>query len=339
MDISIIILNTNDLKYLEECLDSLRGCGKSRQVEIIVSDNASTDGSIEMVETKFPQVRLIKNQENLGFTKGNNVGIKASTGQYVFLLNSDIKVLGDCIGQMADFLDAHPDVGLAGPKILNADMTHQSTCRKNPTLWNNFCLAFGLAKHFRDSPFFSSEEMYYFKGDHDLDVDILVGCFSCVRRSAMDQVGLLDENFYMYRDDIDWCMRFNRAGWRVVFHSGAQAIHYGGTSTVRKDAVRYTLLQQRSILDYWKGQRGLPAWCVMWLFTFCHQVGRIGVAAAKLALKSGEQQEAKMRLLVSRASLADLFVPHPDPRATRTGPPEVPPTPSSVNADSGGAGH
>jgi GT2 family glycosyltransferase len=252
MDISIVILNYNDKDYLKGCLESLAGATKTRQLEIIVSDNASTDGSNEMVETLFPHVKLLKNKENLGFTRGNNVGIRASTGKYVFLLNSDIKVLDGCIDALAQFLDDHPDVGIAGPRVLNRDMSHQSTCRRYPTLWNNFCLVTGLAKLFRESSLFSGEHMFYFHGDREMDVEVLVGCFSALRRKAIDQVGMLDENFYMYGDDLDWCRRLRQGGWRVVFFPGAQAIHYIGTSTTKKDPVRYSLLQQQSVLRYWR---------------------------------------------------------------------------------------
>jgi len=256
MDISIVILNYNDKEYLKRCLQSLEHCSKSRQVEVIVSDNASVDGSVEMVAAEFPSARVLKNTENLGFTKGNNVGIRASTGRYVFLLNSDIKVLDGCIDAMAQFLDGHPEVGIAGPRILNRDMSHQSSCRQYPTLWNNFCQAAGLAKFFRGSKFFSGEHMFFFKGDRVMDVDVLVGCFSALRRAAIEQVGMLDENFYMYGDDLDWCRRFRHGGWRVVFNPGAQAIHFMGTSTTRKDPVRYGLLQQQSVLRYWRKYHG-----------------------------------------------------------------------------------
>jgi GT2 family glycosyltransferase len=252
MEISIVILNHNDKDYLRGCLQSLEHCSKSRQVEVIVSDNASLDGSVEMVASEFPRAQVLKNTENLGFTKGNNVGIKASTGRYVFLLNSDIKVLDGCIDAMAQFLDDHPKVGIAGPKILNRDMSHQSSCRQYPTLWNNFCQTCGLAKLFRGSKIFSGEHMFFFNGDRVMEVDVLVGCFSALRRTAIHQVGMLDENFFMYGDDLDWCRRFREGGWGVVFNPGAQAIHYMGTSTTRKDPVLYGLLQQQSVLRYWR---------------------------------------------------------------------------------------
>ena len=307
MDISIVILNTNDLPYLAECLESLRNCCKTRRVEIIVSDNASTDGSVEMVEAKFPQVKLLKNKENLGFTKGNNVGIRASAGNYVFLLNSDIRVLGDCIDQMADFLDRNPEVGLAGPKVLNRDMTLQCTCRKDPTLWNNFCAETGLAKLFRHSGFFSGEQLFHFKGERTTDMDILVGCFSAIRRKAMDEVGLLDEGFYMYGDELDWCRRFRSGGWRVVYHPAGQAIHYGGTSTVNKDPVHFAVLRQHSVLRYWLKYHGF-FWRagIKGLLIFRHVRRWMGGFASSLIQPAG-REEGRTRMRMSVACLRDLF--------------------------------
>jgi hypothetical protein len=212
MDISVVILSWNDKQHLDGLLKSLANSTGTRSMEIIVVDNASTDGSPEMVETEFPGVKLIKNKENLGFPKGNNVGVMASRGKYVYLLNSDIKVLDGCIDALADYLDQNPRVGMVGPKILNRDMTHQSSCRTFPTLWNNFCSAAGLAKAFAGSKFFSGEHMMYFKGDRTLEVDVLVGCFWAVRREAIDQFGLLDEGFFIYAEDVDWCKRCWKAG-------------------------------------------------------------------------------------------------------------------------------
>ena len=231
IDISVVILSWNDKDHLVELLDSLQST--KRSMEIIVVDNASTDGSPELVEAKYPHVILIKNKENLGFPKGNNMGTRASRGKYVYLLNSDIKVLEGCMDALADFMDQNPKVGFCGPRIFNKDLTHQSSCRRNPTLWNNICSASGLASVFRGSKFFSGEHMFYFKGDRQIDVDVLVGCFWVVRRAAIDEFGLLDEGFFIYAEDVDWCKRCWKAGWRVVFFPG-QAIHYGGASTTKK---------------------------------------------------------------------------------------------------------
>ena len=307
MDISIVILNYNDKEYLRECLQSLQHCSHSRQVEILVSDNASTDGSIEMVEAEFPRARLLKNKENLGFTRGNNVGIRASAGRYVFLLNSDIKVLDGCIDAMAQFLDDHPKAGIVGPKILNRDMSHQSSCRQYPTLWNNFCQAAGLAKFLRGSRFFSGEHMFFFKGDRVADVDVLVGCFSALRRAAIDQVGLLDENFYMYGDDLDWCRRFREGGWRVVFNPAAQAVHYMGTSTTKKDPVRYGLLQQHSVLRYWRKYHGRAAVAAMEGLIILRMALRGFIGFVKYISIPSKRVEGKNRIKEAGACLRALF--------------------------------
>jgi len=307
VDISIVILNFNDKEYLKGCLQSLDHCSKSREVEIIVSDNASIDGSNEMVEAEFPHVRLLKNKENLGFTKGNNVGIRASTGRYVFLLNSDIKVLDGCIDGMAQFLDDHPDVGIAGPKVLNRDMSHQSSCRRYPTLWNNFCQVVGLAKAFKGSKFFSGEHMFFFHGDRECDVEVLVGCFSALRRKAIDQVGMLDENFYMYGDDLDWCRRIHQGGWRVVFYPGAQAIHYMGTSTTKKDPVRYALMQQQSVLRYWRKYHGAGGVAGIQALFFMRLVIRWITGLLKCLAGASRRDDGRTRMKISTVCLRALF--------------------------------
>jgi GT2 family glycosyltransferase len=307
MDISVVILSWNDKQHLDGLLKSLANSTGTRSMEIIVVDNASTDGSPEMVETEFPGVKLIKNKENLGFPKGNNVGVMASRGKYVYLLNSDIKVLDGCIDALADYLDQNPRVGMVGPKILNRDMTHQSSCRTFPTLWNNFCSAAGLAKAFAGSKFFSGEHMMYFKGDRTLEVDVLVGCFWAVRREAIDQFGLLDEGFFIYAEDVDWCKRCWKAGWRVVFYPGAEAIHYQGASTTKKDPVRFALTQQRSVLRYWKKHHGTAGRRGMSCLIFVHLVARWVAALMNYLARPSKREDSQVRMLVCGACLRALF--------------------------------
>jgi GT2 family glycosyltransferase len=222
------------------------------------------------------------------------------------LLNSDIKVLGGCIDGVADFLDQNADVGVAGPKILNRDMTHQSSCRRYPTLWNNFCQVSGLAKFFGGSKFFSGEHMFFFKGDRVTDVNVLVGCFSALRRDAFEQVGLLDEGYYMYGDDLDWCRRFKQAGWRVVFYPGAQAIHYMGTSTTKKDPVRYAVMQQQSVLRYWDKYHGLAGRLSISALIFSTLVLRWTASLLKCGVKPAQRQQSRVKMRVFGACLRDL---------------------------------
>jgi GT2 family glycosyltransferase len=255
MDISVVIVAWNARHYLELCLQSLVDAPPRRRMEVVVVDNASGDGTVEMVKARFPHVKLIESKENLGFSRGNNVGIRQCSGRYVALVNPDVIVFPGCLDALADFLDQNPKVGNVGPRVFDPDMTQQSTCRRDPSLWNNLCMATGLATAFKNSRVFAGEHMFYFAHDQILPVDVIVGCFSMIRRETFDQVGLLDENLFMYGDDIDWCRRARKAGWQVVFYPGARAIHDRGKTTAAYP-VRFALAQQRSVLYYWRKHHG-----------------------------------------------------------------------------------
>ena len=255
MDISVVIVAWNAKPYLEVCLKSLAEAPPRRSLEILVVDNASSDGTSEMVESRFPHVKLIKSSENLGFSKGNNVAIRQCKGRYIALVNPDVVVFPGCLDALADFLDQNPKVGNVGPRILNPDRSLQSSCRNFPTLWNNFCSASGLATKFKDSRFFAGEHMFYFAHDRMRPVDVIVGCFSFIRRETFEEVGLLDEDLFMYGDDVDWCRRCWNARWQVVFFPGAQAIHDRGKTTAPYP-VRFAVAQQRSVIHYWRKHHG-----------------------------------------------------------------------------------
>ena len=224
-EISVIIVSWNARSFLEECLDSLSR-GITRTHEVIVVDNASTDGSPEMVTERFPWVILIQTGENLGFSKGNNIGINRSRGKYLALVNSDVNVLPDCLDQLAAFLDEQRDVGMVGPRVLYGDRRLQSSCRRFPNLWNNSCEVLKLNKLFPKSEFFAGEHMFYFSYNQTREVEVLVGCFILARHHAVKQFGLLDEGFWMYGEDLDWSRRCWQSEWKVMFYPGAEAIHY-----------------------------------------------------------------------------------------------------------------
>jgi GT2 family glycosyltransferase len=316
MDLSIVILSWNDCGHLEECLESLALCTKTRSMEIIVVDNASTDGSADMVQTRFPHVKLVRNTENLGFPKGNNLGMSLSTGKYVCLLNSDIKVFEGCMDVLADFMDKNPKAGMVGPRILNGDLTHQSSCRNFPTLWNNFCSASGLVSLFPRSRFWSGEHMFHFGGDRQIDVDVLVGCFWMVRREALDQFGPLDEGFFMYAEDVDWCKRCWESGWRVVFVPAAQAVHYRGGSSSRRDPVWVELTQQRSLLRYWRKHHGIIGRMGIRCLLAVHRSVRLSAAFASRILTASNREDSRTRMRVSWACLQDAFRAQPADNAS-----------------------
>jgi len=312
IEISVVIVGWNAKHYLELCLESLASAPPRRSMEVLVVDNASTDDSVEMIETKFPWVKLIKSPENLGFSKGNNVAIRQTQGRYIALVNPDVIVFPGCLDALADFLDQNPKAGNVGPRVFNPDMTQQSTCRRFPTLWNNFCSATALATTFTKSRIFAGEHMWFFPHDRTLAVDVLVGCFSMIRRETLDVVGLLDENLFMYGDDVDWCRRCWNAGWEVVFFPGARAIHDRGKITAAYP-VRFAVAQQRSVLYYWSKHHSF--WGVLGIRSIMafHHLLRYSFAIAKGLLHPGQSVESDVRKQVSSVCLRELLtgnVPH-----------------------------
>jgi GT2 family glycosyltransferase len=250
MHLSIVIVSWNAKKYVDECLDSLRTLSEQPGVEIFVVDNCSTDGTPELVRESYPRVILVESPSNVGFARANNIGVALSTGKYVALINSDVRVLPGCIDKMLGYMESHPQVGVLGPRMLGPSGKAARSYMSEPTLWRCFCRALALDVVFPGSKVFGSYTMPYFKRDQIAAVDILNGWFWMVRRDALNQVGLLDETFFMYGEDIDWCKRFRDARWGVVYFPEAESIHYGGASS-SKAPVRFYVEMQRANLQYW----------------------------------------------------------------------------------------
>lgn len=274
IDLSIIIVSWNAKEFLSNCLQSLTHKISHHHSEIIVVDNASIDGSYELVQGQFPHVKLIRNNTNLGFAKANNIGIRESKGKYICLINSDVIVKENCIDNMYEYMDQHTEIGILGPKILSLDGLVQRSTMGFPTLWNSLCRAFALDSLFPRSKLFGGQLMTYWPHDTIRDVDVLNGCFWMVRREALKEVGLLDEEFFFCGEDIDWCKRFIDAGWGVVFFPDAEAIHYGGASSSNAP-IRFFIEKQRANLQYWKKHYRPFTWMVYILICLLHQSIRI----------------------------------------------------------------
>lgn len=231
IDASIIIVNWNTKDILRDCLNSVIEQTKDIVYEIIVVDNASADGSAQMVRKEFPSVILIENSENLGFAAANNRGIKASKGRYILLLNSDTIILNNAIAQTLSFADNNQNAAAVACKVLNPDMSLQSTCFMFPSLLNMILSTSYLYKLLPKSKFFGRERMTWWGRDTVREVDAVTGCFMLVRRSAVEKVGLMDERFFVYGEETDWCRRFKQAGWKVLFTPDTEIIHYGKASS------------------------------------------------------------------------------------------------------------
>jgi len=222
-DVSVVVVTWNALPWLEQCLDSVRGR------DVIVVDNGSSDATLELVHERYPDVRVIA-QANKGMGGGNNAGMRVAEGRYFFLLNSDAWVVDDGLDRLVEFADAHPEAAVVGPRLLNTDGTLQRSARGEPTLWRlatEYLFIRKLAPRTRLlNPLYRGDLAH----DRTAEVDWLYGPALLVRSAAADAVGLFDEDFFMFSEEVDWMTRFRRAGWKVLFFPGAEVVHVGGAS-------------------------------------------------------------------------------------------------------------
>jgi hypothetical protein len=302
LDLSAIIVSWNTRAMTVDGVRSILEDSRSLQREVIVVDNASTDGSPEAIAREFPEVRLIRNEENIGFARANNQGLAIARGRYVALINSDVVVLPRCIEAMVRFMDEHPDVGLAGPRILNPDRTVQYNCFRLPNYWNVVCETFALPGIMPKRSWAQGTRMSDWKHDSVRDVEMLIGCFWMARAEALRVVGPLDEAFFMYGEDMDWCRRYRQAAWRIVLNPDAEAVHFGGGSSSAHPA-RFFVELQKSILQYWRKHHGLLGWFYCLFFTVLHQVLRIIPGLFIYLLRPSRRRETSMKIKRSLACL------------------------------------
>ena len=234
VDVSVIIVNYNVREYLANALRSLSLALKGIRSEIIVVDNDSADGSVEMIRKRFPRVVCIPSKVNLGFARANNLALKRAKGEFLFLLNPDTLVQEDTVRVMVKYFRDHPKAGLAGCRILNPDGSFQLAARRSfPTPWVAFSRISGLSRMFPSSRLFGRYNLTYLPTDQSYPVEAVSGSCMFMRRETYEQVGGLDEEFFMYGEDLDWCFRVRESGWQVHYVHGTSIIHYKGESTRR----------------------------------------------------------------------------------------------------------
>ena len=242
MKLSVIIVNYNVEHFLEQCLYSVRRAMQNIEAEVIVVDNNSIDGSNRMVKKKFPEVTLVENKDNRGFSVANNQGIKLSKGEYVLLLNPDTVVEDDTFSSIVDFMDEHPEAGALGVKMVDGSGKFLPESKRGlPTPEASFYKMFGLSKLFPKSKRFSKYHVGYLDENEVHQVEILAGAFMLIRKSVLDEIGLLDETFFMYGEDIDLSYRVIKAGYKNYYFPKTRIIHYKGEST-KKSSVNYVLV-------------------------------------------------------------------------------------------------
>ncbi|MFA6540353.1 MAG: glycosyltransferase [Bacteroidota bacterium] len=236
MDVSVIIVNYNVRDFLNNALISITKSLEGLEWEIFVVDNASDDGSVELLSKNFPSVKIINNPVNVGFAKANNEALAQATGKYFLLINPDTLVQEGTISTLIRFFERQADAGMVGCKILNPDGSFQLPCRRSfPTPWTAFTKTFGLSTLFPASKVFARYNLTYLDPDDTYAVDAISGSFMMVRKDVYEKIGGLDESFFMYGEDLDWCYRVKQGGWKVFYVPSTSIIHYKGESTRRSD--------------------------------------------------------------------------------------------------------
>ncbi len=252
MKLSVVIVNYNVQYFLEQCLISIEKAIKNIQAEVFVVDNNSVDQSVDIIKQKFSWVKLIESKENLGFSKGNNLAIKECLGQYILLLNPDTLVEEDTFEKCIEFMDSHPDAGGLGVKMMDGKGNFLPESKRSlPTPSVAFYKIFGLSSVFPKSKKFGRYHLGHLNEDENHSIEILSGAFMWMRKSALDQVGILDEDFFMYGEDIDLSYRLIKGGWKNYYFSGTRIIHYKGEST-KKSSVNYVFVFYNAMIIFAK---------------------------------------------------------------------------------------
>jgi len=280
---SLIVLSFNTRDLLRESLTSLRAVGAEIDSEIIVVDNASHDGSADMVAAEFPEIRLIRAPYNLGFAGGNNLGREAARGEFLILVNSDAFIESGALRQGLARMRDRPEVGLAGGLLLGRDRRPEPSARRFPSPLNDFLSLTGLAARHPRSRFFGRFDRTWADPREPAEVDWVPGAFCIIRRAALDQVGFFDERFFLYYEEVDLCRRLRAAGWSIWYWPDLQAVHWGGESSktlsnhkVSNHGRQLTLWRMRSALLYYRKHHGyLAAWFSAGIETAWHRLRRM----------------------------------------------------------------
>ena len=253
--VSIIIVSYNTADLLDQCLESIERSDSRLDLDVIVIDNGSHDGSADLVAGRYPGVRLIRNSENLGFSKASNQGMRLSVADYVLLLNSDTVILPGSIDRVVEYLEANPDVGVVGCKVLKPDGTLDRPSRRSfPTPANSFYQRIGLTNLFPKSRRFAAYYLSYLDPDEVALIDCVMGAYMMIRREVIDRIGLLDEDCFFYAEDIDYCFRAKQAGWQVAYYPKATIIHHRGASTAKSRRRATTYFHHSMLVFYRKHQ-------------------------------------------------------------------------------------
>jgi GT2 family glycosyltransferase len=265
-DASVVIVSFNTRDLLARCLRTLLAELEGISSEVFVVDNASSDGSPDMVESEFPSVRLIRSPVNRGFGAANNIALRLATGRYAILLNSDAFPEPDAFRRAIAHMDANPNVALGGARLIGRDGGWQPSGRLFPSLLNDFLTLSGLSARFPYSPFFGRADRTWADVNRSAEVDWVPGAFSIIRRSALERVGLFDEAFFFYYEEVDLCVRLKQSGYKVWYYADVVVVHLGGESSKKVTSQQFSesgaqlaAWRMRSAFLYYRKHHGMLA--------------------------------------------------------------------------------
>lgn len=261
INVTIIVVNWNTAEVTCDCLRSIYQQTKDITFEVIVVDNASSDDSVVHFKSKFPEVILIANENNVGFAAANNQAMEISKGQYVLLLNPDTIVLDGAIQKTFAFAEKHPDIGVLGCQVWMNEKEIQETCMPFPSVGSFLIQVVGLRRFFPKSKLFGWINYGSWDRTTEMDVDVVSGMYMLVRKKAIDEVGMMDEAYFVYAEETDWCFRFKKAQWRCVFTPVARIIHLdGGNKSTDLVKLKMFVQMHKSLLIFYRKQRGFISW-------------------------------------------------------------------------------
>jgi hypothetical protein len=298
LDISVVVVSFNTRDLLRECLQSLAQECEGIASETFLVDNVSRDGSADMVQTEFPEVKLIRSDVNLGFAAANNRAFPLARGRYVVLLNSDAFLERGALRRAGEHMDAEPETGLGGGRLVGRDGSWQPSARKFPSLLNDFLTLTGLAARYPHSRFFGQFDRTWADVNQAADVDWVPGAFSIIRRDVLNRVGYFDESFFLYYEEVDLCRRIRQAGFNIRYWPDVTVIHLGGESSktihtleMSSSGSQLALWRMRSAFLYYRKHHGVGAWYAKQLERIWHRLR---------AWKNGTGEKAQeSRILVS----------------------------------------
>lgn len=267
MDCSVIIVNWNVKEELRSCLYSIEKEKGGIPFEVFVVDNASWDGSVEMVRKEFPWIRIIANFKNLGFARGCNQAIRASQGKYLLLLNPDTKILPMALSGIVAYLNDHPRVGILGGKILNPDGSPQPSVRRFPTFGSQVLILLKLHHLFPRLKPLRTYLCHDFDYSKEQDVDQVMGAFLAIRRKTIEEVGFFDEQFWLWFEEVDLCKRTREKGWKIRYIPTLQIIHAGSRSFKKLSPLKRQTIFNRSMLLYFRKHHSFISWSILQCLT------------------------------------------------------------------------